>query len=53
MEIHSSLPHTQQEAEDIRLLLFVQFPNVLVGTHVAGCGRGSAYSVGEMIHAWS
>lgn len=29
-------PHAQKEAEDIRLLLFVQLSEILVGTHVAG-----------------
>ena len=28
-------PDTLEEAQDVRLLLFVEFPNVLVGAHLA------------------
>jgi hypothetical protein len=28
-------PNAEQETEDIRLLLFVKFPNVFVGAHLA------------------
>ena len=30
------VPDTQKEAEDIRLLLFVQLADILVGSHLAG-----------------
>lgn len=33
------VPDTQKEAEDIRLLLFVQLADILVGTHLARCGE--------------
>jgi hypothetical protein len=34
------IPDTEQETEDIGLLLFVKFPNILVGAHLAAMYAG-------------
>jgi len=33
-------PNTKEESEDIRLLLFVELPDILVCAHVAACRKG-------------
>ena len=43
------VPDTQKEAEDIRLLLFVQLTDILVGTHFAGWGRGRVSFIAKSV----